>query len=142
MTEWYNSIQNLPVVEKGILLDNLFKYNLGQQIDDSNVMVNIVWGMLKPNIDRMNQKYLKDIENGKKGGAPKGNKNASKQPQDNPQTTQEQPEIKEKKQPLINPQTTYKEKEKEKYKEKENYNENENENDIDNFLDNWLNNKK
>ena len=46
----------------------------------------------------MTAKYIKDIENGKTGGAPKGNKNASKQPKNNPETTQEQP--------LNNPETT------------------------------------
>jgi hypothetical protein len=108
MLEWYPQLKRLTNEELGILFRNLFNHHLGLPIDESDrVSIGVFEGLL-PNIDRMNQKYLKDIENGKKGGAPKGNNNASKQPKNNPQSTQEQPKD--------NVKTTYKEKEKEKEK--------------------------
>lgn len=52
-----------------------------------------LWLSLKPTIDSSIKKYIQSVENGKKGGAPEGNKNAKKQPKNNPQTTEEQPTI-------------------------------------------------
>jgi hypothetical protein len=43
-----------------------------------------IFSLIKPNIDSANKRYFANLENGKKGGAPKGNSNAKK-------TTQKQP---------------------------------------------------
>jgi hypothetical protein len=122
--EWTDSWTELSDEEMGILFRNFISYAKGEDLNFTNRIVNVSWKSIQPDIDRMNAKYLSDSENGKKGGAPLGNKNASKQPKDNPnttqeqpKTTQEQPEIEEEKQPLNNPKTTYKEKDKEKDKE-------------------------
>ena len=52
-----------------------------------------LWLSLKPTIDSSIKKYIQSVENGKKGGAPKGNNNASKQPKNNQKLTKEQPTI-------------------------------------------------
>ena len=48
-------------------------------------MVNVIMSLAKPNLDSARRRYMASVENGKKGaefgelgGAPKGNKNASK----------------------------------------------------------------
>lgn len=50
-------------------------------------VVQAMFLMMKPIIDVNNQRF----ENGKKGGAPKGNQNAKKQPENNQETTKKQP---------------------------------------------------
>lgn len=53
-------------------------------------MVKAVWMAIKPQIDANFKRYVngcKGASHGKKGGAPKGNSNAKKQPQNNPKTT-------------------------------------------------------
>jgi hypothetical protein len=118
--EWTESWDELSNEEMGILFRNFIKYTKGLEIDRSNRTVNVAWDSVKKQIDRMTEKYLKDVETGKRGGAPKGNKNASKQPKNNPQTTEEQP--------LNNPETTYKYKY--NYNYKDNYKEKDKENDL------------
>ncbi len=49
------------------------------------------WQKLKTKFNYDLSAYRASIENGKKGGAPKGNTNAQKQPRNNPETTQKQP---------------------------------------------------
>jgi len=104
--EWTAGWVDMTDEEMGILFKNFIAYAKGEELNLENRMVKSNWLGVVSDIDRINEKYLRDIENGKKGGAPKGNKNATKQPKYNPQTTQEQP--------LNNPKTSYKEKEKEK----------------------------
>jgi len=125
--EWTESWEELSNEEMGILFKNFIAHTKGLEINKSNRMVNVAWNSVKNQVERMTEKYLKDIENGKRGGAPKGNKNATKQPKNNPQTTQEQPKTTEEqpeneveKQPSNNPRTTYKYKDKYNYKEKYN----------------------
>lgn len=116
--EWTESWEELSNEEMGILFKNFIAHTKGLEIDKSNRMVNVAWNSVKNQVDRMNEKYLKHIENGKKGGAPKGNKNSTKQPNNNQTTTQEQPKTTEQ-QPKNNRQTTYKDKDKDKDKEKD-----------------------
>jgi len=50
-------------------------------------LVRAVWVAIKPQLDANYTRYMngrKGAEHGKKGGAPKGNSNAKKQPQNNP----------------------------------------------------------
>ena len=109
--EWTDSWVDMTDKEMGILFKNFIAYSKGEELNLENRFVKTAWLGIVKQIDRMNTKYIKDIENGKLGGAPKGNKNASKQPKINPITTQEQP--------LINPISTYKDKDKDKDKEKD-----------------------
>jgi hypothetical protein len=109
MLEWQDPVQYFTNEEKGILFQNLINYASGEPLNEENRQVNIAWNFMKPNIDRMNEKYLTDVLNGKKGGAPKGstpwNKRTPSEPKANPQQTQSEGE------------RTYKEKDKENYKE-------------------------
>ena len=110
MLEWDAPVQHLTNEEKGILFQNLLNNAQGLPLDETNRAVNIAWGFIKPNLDRMTEKWLKDFENGKKGGAPKGNipwnkKRTQSEPPAHPKGT------------LIEGERTYKEKDKENYKE-------------------------
>lgn len=76
-TEWYKSISKLGVEEKAMLLDNLFNYhNLNNNlINLNNPMVDLVWGLIEPNLRRNIESYdarkQSSVENGKLGGRPK-----------------------------------------------------------------------
>lgn len=109
--EWTDAWIDLTDEEMGILFRKFISHAKGEELNLENRIVKSNWLGVVKDIDRMTAKYLKDIENGKLGGAPKGNKNASKQPKNNPETTQEQP--------INNPNTTYKYKDKYNYKEKD-----------------------
>ena len=57
----------------------------GVDEESSSPMVNVIMELAKPNLDSARRRYMASVENGKKGaefgelgGAPKGNKNASK----------------------------------------------------------------
>lgn len=55
-------------------------------------IADIVFTAIKPSIDGASKRYTASVENGKKGGAPKGNANAKKkQPKNNPENNPEQP---------------------------------------------------
>jgi hypothetical protein len=84
------------------------------------------WIQIKATIDNSMKRYNTSIENGKKGGAPKGNNNAKKQPettQEQPETTQEQPKTTQEQpkttiqQPETKVDNLYKDKDKDKYKD-------------------------
>lgn len=116
MLEWYPSFQELTNEEKGILFNNFFQHHLGGKLDTSNRLVNSVWKLIEPNMVRINNAYQKNIQNGKKGGAPKGttpwNKKVTQtEPIANPTQTQTEA--------VSNRERNYKEKDKEKDKEKE-----------------------
>ena len=53
-------------------------------------IVNSLFILMKPNIDSSNNRYSASVENGKKGGAPKGNQNAKKKQPKNNQSIQPQ----------------------------------------------------
>ena len=120
--EWCNSFDHLSNEEMGILFKNFISYNRNENVDNSNRVVNAIWNLIEPNVERINHTYDTNGKNGTKGGAPKGNNNAKKQPKNNPITTEILPnnnptttEI----QPIIKPKTTYKDKDKEKDNDKE-----------------------
>lgn len=65
-------------------------YALNREEPQLKGMVKAVWMAIKPQIDANFKRYIngyKGASHGKKGGAPKGNTNARKQPQNNPKTT-------------------------------------------------------
>ena len=71
--EWEPSIEKLTTLQKGILLQVFYDYHNGRDLDyNDDVMVEMLWLNLLPNIERMNQKYRTSVENGRKGGVPKG----------------------------------------------------------------------
>ena len=71
--EWERSIEKLTTLQKGILLQVFYDYHNGRDLDyNDDVMVEMLWLNLLPNIERMNDKYRTSVENGRKGGVPKG----------------------------------------------------------------------
>lgn len=91
-TEWATSIFQLDAVDRAIILDNLLHFHMGNEhlIILNNLPVKLVWGLILPNLCRNIDSYDKrretSIENGKRGGRPKGStKNLNK-----PKSTQEE----------------------------------------------------
>lgn len=71
----------------------IFKYGFDGILPTSNnpIVLSIFYNV-KHSIDNSRRRYDRCVENGKKGGAPKGNQNAvKKQPRNNQETTKEQP---------------------------------------------------
>lgn len=85
-TDWYNSIELISTEAKAQLLDAMFLKNLNreQEIILTEPQAIICWNFMKPTIECYTKRYNTSVENGKKGGAPLGNKNATKQPINNP----------------------------------------------------------
>lgn len=84
---FFEAIENIPENKQLLLYRALFKYyfyNEEPQLEDT---LKAMFKLMKPNIDNASSRYKASVENGKKGGAPKGNQNARKQPK----TTQKQP---------------------------------------------------
>ena len=77
---YYELVKYLPDNERLKLLDAILKYMFDGEEPDFEGLIKGIWVNLKMPLD--NSKI--NIENGKKGGAPKGNTNALK-------TTQKQP---------------------------------------------------
>ncbi len=96
--EWADHFEDLTYEEMGILFQNFITYHRDGSVDTSSRIVNIAWKSVVKQIDRMNAKYTKDVENGKKGGRPRKTNNPTITP----------------KKPLNNPKVTYKDKDKEK----------------------------
>lgn len=75
----YEVVKKLNKEQKAILFDNLFLYNLGEDIKIDDPLVDIVFTVFKTTFDRDKEKWLRKAdanrENGKKGGRPKKNKN-------------------------------------------------------------------
>jgi cobalamin biosynthesis protein CobT len=80
---WEKSIHLLSMEERGQLLTNLISYHKGEQISNNTPMLEMFWNTIEFNLDRNVARYTASVENGKKGGAPIGNQNASKQPKNN-----------------------------------------------------------
>lgn len=81
---FYESMKVLPDSERLLLYDCLCEYSLnGKEPGELPPIANSLFILMKPNIDSSNRRYKASVENGKKGGAPKGNQNAKKQPKNN-----------------------------------------------------------
>lgn len=85
---YYDAIKNLPEEQQGQMYKIIIEYVLlGKEPKKMNSIIKTCFLLTKPYLDIAIVKY----ENGKKGGAPKGNSNAKKQPRNNQETTQIQP---------------------------------------------------
>ena len=91
--DWGEATRKLKDAEKGRLIDALVAYASGDENADSRLTGNeaYVFPVFQLQIDRdkaeIRKKRDSNSENGSKGGAPKGNQNARKQPK----TTQNNP---------------------------------------------------
>lgn len=88
---WKEQIDELDDQELRRLINNLINYHLGEDIELPTKADRLVWNGILPALESNQDKYEKRVqanrENGKLGGAPKGNQNASKD-----KTTQINPE--------------------------------------------------
>ena len=75
-TEWFASISKLSEIEQSAILKNLFLYHLGEidKLEFPTLAVELIWGLLLPNLVRNIDSYDKrretSSENGKLGGRP------------------------------------------------------------------------
>jgi hypothetical protein len=87
---WEEQIDLMDDVELRRFFKNLFRFHKGEEVEMPTKTEKLTWlgilPALKTNWDKYEQKVAANSENGKKGGAPKGNKNASKS-----KTTQNNP---------------------------------------------------
>ena len=81
-TEWLETLNELTMEERGILLTAILNYQSGLELPEMNKMLKLIFIPIRQSIDRDNTAYIakceKNRENGKLGGAPKGNQNAKK----------------------------------------------------------------
>jgi len=84
---WRTAFELLTDSEKSQFMLNLFKFHNDEEIILDTPMLEMFWKSIEYNLYDNDRRYQTSKENGAKGGAPKGNKNASKQPK----TTEEQP---------------------------------------------------
>lgn len=81
---FYEAMKILPDSERLQLYDGLCEYSIsGTMVTKLSPMAQSLFTLMKPNIDSSNSRYQSCVENGKKGGAPKGNQNARKQTKNN-----------------------------------------------------------
>lgn len=86
---FYEAMKILPDNERLLLYDSLCEYSLhGVEPENLPPTANSFFIMMRPNIDSSNNRYAASVANGSKGGAPKGNQNARKQPKNNQRNNQ------------------------------------------------------
>ncbi len=90
---WEESFNLLNCEEQSQFIKNLFLFNRGEEPILNTPMLNIFWKSIEYNLHENDKRYKTSVENGKKGGAPKGNTNAlkNKEQPKQPKTTKEQP---------------------------------------------------
>ena len=89
---FYDAIKTMPdEVEQAKAYKYIFEYVFEGKEPKEKDFATAMFCMVKVNIDNAQKRYIASVENGKKGGAPKGNQNAKKQPKNNLKTTQKQP---------------------------------------------------
>lgn len=77
-TSWNDAIKKMDEHQLRRFIDNLCNYAEGNPIILDDLVDEIMWSQVKPLLDYNENKRQKRIENGKKGGAPIGNSNATK----------------------------------------------------------------
>lgn len=87
---WRPAFELLTEKEKAQFITNLFRFNNDEEIVIDSPMLEMFWKSIEYNLSENDRRWLTSKENGAKGGAPLGNKNAKKQP-NQPKTTEEQP---------------------------------------------------
>ena len=119
LRSYWESIKDLPDDKQLLFLKSIIEYGMNNIEPEFTGIEKSFWIQIKATIDSSMKRYNTSIENGKKGGAPKGNNNAKKQPettQEQPKSTQEQPKSTIQ-QPETKVDNLYKDKDKDKYKD-------------------------
>lgn len=83
-SEHYEAVKSLSLEQKGLLLDCLYRYAIdGTEPTGDDPLVALAFAFLRASMDAARAKYdakcARMRENGRKGGAPKGNANAKKE---------------------------------------------------------------
>ena len=121
LRSYWESIKGLPDDKQLLFLKSIIEYGMDSIEPEFTGIEKSFWIQIKATIDNSMKRYNTSIENGKKGGAPKGNNNAKKQPettQEQPKLTQQQPKL-TKQQPKSRVDNLYKDKDKDKDKYKD-----------------------
>lgn len=85
---FYNSIKELDPKDQVQIYNAIFEYQFENKEIELQGVCKSIFTLIIPQLEANNKRY----ENGKKGGAPKGNQNATKkQPKINQKTTKKQP---------------------------------------------------
>ena len=154
LRSYWESIKDLPDDKQLLFLKSIIEYGMNSIEPEFTGIEKSFWIQIKATIDNSMKRYNTSIENGKKGGAPKGNNNAKKQPettQEQPKTTQEQPKTTQE-QPKTKVDNLYKDKYKDKDVDKDLYSYKDVNKDFveiditegvnDNLFEDWLKTKK
>ena len=94
-TSQYDSISKLSLEDRGLFITAIYQYASTGQYDELPPLVDMAFSFVRQRIDEDNDHYQKVCEKraaaGRKGGAPKGNKNASKSDSVAEENNQKQP---------------------------------------------------
>lgn len=86
--EYSAHIELLSMEQRGVLLTAIFAYRNGEEPPEMDNAAAMLFSVIKAQFERDNEKYqatcVKRRAAGSMGGAPRGNQNAKKQPQNNP----------------------------------------------------------
>ena len=88
---FYEAIKELPQETQIELYTAIFERYFYNKTTQLSKMSKAILTLITPAIDSANLRYFASVENGKKGGAPKNNQNAKKQPKNNLELTKKQP---------------------------------------------------
>ena len=76
---FYEAMRILPDTERLALYDAICGYGInGEEPQDLPPTIAGYFALMRPNIDSSIRRYNASVANGRNGGAPKGNQNASK----------------------------------------------------------------
>lgn len=96
---FYETIKILPKRQFSIMIEAIVEYGLYNKLPNNlSLTLQALFKNFKDSIDKAQRRYDASVENGKCGGAPKGNKNAKKLVEKQPKSTQnnlEQPKLTE-----------------------------------------------
>ena len=76
---FYNALSDLDDADRLSMYDAIMKYGLFGEVIDLPRHLRPLFTLLQPNIDASINRHIASVENGKNGGAPEGNRNASKE---------------------------------------------------------------
>lgn len=83
LPSFYEAIKDLPNADRLAMYDCIVRYGLYGETADLPAHLRGYFTLIRPYIDSSRKRYETAVENGKKGGAPIGNHNAQKQPENN-----------------------------------------------------------
>lgn len=90
---YWESINELPDESKCNIIQCMCEYAFNENEVELKGIDKSIWTLMKPTLDSSIKKYKSSVENGKKGGRPRGSKTQSK-PNNNPTKTQHISQVK------------------------------------------------